>query len=124
LYYSFRELPVWKKPHELSIEIFHLTKTLPRAEDYALCSQIRRSAVSISANIAEGFGRKQKKDKSMFYTIARGSAFETESHLLYGNSVSYFPDENINKLISMSGEIIKDFNFIMKSLEDTPKSNS
>ncbi len=59
----------------------------------------------------------------MFYTIARGSAFETESHLLYGNSVGYFSDESIEQLNLKIGEIIKDLNFIMKSLENSPKSN-
>jgi four helix bundle protein len=121
MYYSFRELPVWQNSHELSVEIFHLTKTLPRSEDYATSSQIRRSANSISANIAEGFGRKQKKEKSMFYTIARGSAFETENHLLYGHSVGYFSEKDIELMYKKLWDIIKELNYIMKSLDDSPQ---
>ncbi len=54
---SFRDMDVWRKANELSYQVFALTKTLPRSEDYGLTSQIRRSANSISANTAEAFGR-------------------------------------------------------------------
>jgi four helix bundle protein len=80
-------MPVWQKAHKLSNEVFNLSNNLPRSEDYGLTSQIRKSSNSVSACIAEGFGRSTKKDKSNFYVIARGSSFETQSHLLYGNSV-------------------------------------
>ena len=85
MYKSFREMPVWLKALKLSIEIFDLTIKLPKSEDYGLISQIRRSSNSISANIAEGFGRNSNKDKSHFYTYARGSVFETQSHIIYGS---------------------------------------
>src|SRR5690625_1145353 len=90
---NFRDMEAWQKAHELSLNVFDITKNLPKSEDYALTSQIRRSANSVSANIAEGFGRKTKKDKSYFYTVSRGSAFETQNHLLYGNKAKYFDDE-------------------------------
>ena len=66
LFKSFTEMPVWQKAHELSAEIFKLTSILPRSEDYGLTSQLRRAANSISANIAEGFGRNINKDKRQF----------------------------------------------------------
>jgi len=87
---SFRDMKVWRMANELSYQVFELTKDLPRSEDYGLTSQIRRSANSISANISEAFGRKTKKDKQNFYIVARGSTFETQSHLLYGKKVKYF----------------------------------
>ncbi len=65
-YTSFSEMPVWKKALELSIKVFQLTIDLPKEEAYGLTSQIRRSANSVSANIAEGFGRKNTKDKIHF----------------------------------------------------------
>jgi four helix bundle protein len=110
-------MPVWQKAHELSAEIFKLTQILPRSEDYGLTSQIRRSSNGISACISEGFGRSTKKDKSNFYIIARGSAFETQNHLLYGNKVGYFKHEITKKLFDEYNELIHELNKIIKSLD-------
>lgn len=77
-------MSVWKKAMEISLAIFTLTESLPRKEDYGLTSQVRRSSNSVAANIAEGFGRSTNKEKAHFYSNARGSAYETISHLLYG----------------------------------------
>ncbi|WP_416338477.1 four helix bundle protein [Lentimicrobium sp.] len=87
-------MPVWQKAHQLSIEIFKISSTLPRSEDYGLTSQIKRSSNSVSGNITEGFGRSTKKDKANFYIIARGSSYETQNHLLYGRKVGYFDELN------------------------------
>lgn len=116
MYKNFSEMPVWQKAQEVSCKVFQLTKALPRAEDYGLTSQIRKSANSVTANIAEAFGRKSKKDKSLFYVFARGSAFETQSHLLYGQKVKYFESNNVNDLIQSYNQLIFDLNKIMKSL--------
>ena len=113
---SFKDMDVWKLAHSLSIDSFHLTTPLPRSEDYALTSQIRRSSNSVSANIAEAFGRRTKKDKTYFYGISRGSAFETQNHLLYGNGVGYFSDEQVNRLVEEYDNLIHQLNKIMKSL--------
>ncbi len=115
-YRSFEEMPVWQKANKVAIEIFNLTTALPRSEDYGLTSQIRRSSNGISACLAEGFGRNTKKDKSNFYIIARGSAYETESHLLYGKGVGYFSTQSVEDLISDVNEIIHDLNKLIKSL--------
>jgi len=89
-YKSFEEMPVWQKSMTLATKIFELTENLPKKEDYGLTSQVRRSALSVAGNIAEGFGRKHTKDKLNFYYDARGSLCETKNHLIYGNSVGYF----------------------------------
>jgi len=115
MYTSFTELPVWQKAIELATEVFKITIHLPRSEDYGLTSQIRRSSNSIAANIAEGYGRNTKKDKSNFYIIARGSAFETQSHLLYGLKIGYFETETINKIHQDYNELIHELNKIIKS---------
>jgi four helix bundle protein len=114
---SFIEMPVWQKALELSGEVFTDSNSLPKSEDYGLTSQIRRAANSVCANIAEAFGRRTNKDKSQFYIIARGSAFETQSHLLYGEKVGYFKIEKVNLLVSEYNELIHDLNKIIKSLE-------
>ena len=108
-------MPVWIKAHNLAVDVYNITIELPRSEDYGLTSQIRRSANSTPANIAEGFGRKTLKDKSHFYTIARGSAYETQNHLLYGNKVQYFSDDNAKRLFNEYSNLIFELNKIMKS---------
>lgn len=70
MFNSFEEMPVWKISMEMATEVFYLTVNLPRNEDYGLTSQIRRSALSVSANIAEGFGRSSSMDKKRFYIMA------------------------------------------------------
>ena len=116
MYKSFTEMPVWQKAHKLSVEVFKLTTNLPRSEDYGLTSQIRRSSNSAPGNIAEGFGRKTKKDKAHFYIIARGSSFETQNHLLYGNTVSYFTNENTTMLFNQYSNLIYELNKLINSL--------
>ena len=91
-------MPVWQKAHKLAIEVFNLTINLPRSEDYGLTSQIRKSSNGAPACISEGFGRKTKRDKSNFYIIARGSSYETQNHLLYGNKVGYFETQSTQRL--------------------------
>lgn len=109
-------MPVWQKANKLATEIFQLTVHLPRSEDYGLTSQIRRSSNSVSGNIAEGFGRHTSKDKSFFYTIARGSAFETQSHLLYGQQVEYFKPEQTEAIYQRYNSLILELNRLMKAL--------
>ena len=117
MFTSFTQMPVWKKAHELAVNIFNLTIGLPRSEDYGLTSQIRRSSNSVPGNIAEGYGRRTKKDKAYFYTIARGSAFETQNHLLYGNKVGYFDNEKTNQFFNEYTDLIFELNKLIKSLE-------
>ena len=109
-------MPVWQKAHKFAIEVFNLTIDLPRSEDYGLTSQIRKSSNGAAACIAEGFGRSTKKDKSNFYVIARGSSYETQNHLLYGNKVRYFESEITQKLFKEYDDLIFELNKLIKSL--------
>ncbi len=102
---------------KLSKAVFKLSLKLPRSEDYGLTSQIRRSSNSVSSNIAEGFGRNRQKDKCYFYIISRGSAFETQHHLLYGQHIGYFSEESVKVLIKYYNNLIYDLNKIIKSLK-------
>lgn len=116
MFKSFREMPVWQKAMKLSIEVFNISSSLPRSEDYGLTSQLRRAANSVSANIAERFGRNTNKNKSNFYIISRGSAFETQSHLIYGKEVGYFKEFIVEKVVSSYDELIHDLNKLLKSI--------
>ena len=116
MYKSFTEMPVWQRAHKLAFEVFNLTVNLPRSEDYGLTSQIRKSSNGAAACIAEGFGRVTKKDKSNFYVIARGSSYETQNHLLYGNKVRYFESDITQKLFKEYDDLIFELNKLIKSL--------
>lgn len=116
MFTDFTEMPVWQKAMNIAVECFFLSERLPRKEDYGLTSQLRRSAESISANIAEAFGRRSNKDKSRVYDISRSEAFETKSHLLYGNKVQYFTDEECEKLIKELDVVIHELNKIISYL--------
>lgn len=109
---DFTEMPVWQKAMDVAEKCFIISENLPRKEDYALTSQLRRSAESVSANIAEGFGRRTSKDKSRFYDISRGSAFETKSHLIYGVRVKYFEETEYLEIKNIIDEVIHELNKI------------
>ena len=102
-YRSFQDMPVWKDAMDLAEKVFEWSETLPKKEDYGLTSQVRRSALSVSANIAEGFGRHHFADKLNFYYNARGSLYETQSHLMYAQKVKYLneiPSRELGQLIA------------------------
>jgi len=115
-YNSFEEMPVWQKAMDMAVEIFHLTERLPRKEDYGLTSQIRRSALSVPGNIAEGFGRRHIKEKMNFYYDARGSLAETKSHLIYGYRVGYFEKTEFDKQSDNVDDVWKQLNTLINSL--------
>lgn len=122
MYQSFTDMSVWKESFDLSVEVFNLTIDMPRSEDYGLTSQIRRAASSISANISEGFGRQTDADKAHFYIMARGSAYETQNHLLYGNKVGYFDREKMEVLFNQYNNLIYSLNRLIKAISPQPKA--
>lgn len=90
---DFQDLLIWQKSHELSILIYGFTKHLPREELFGITSQIRRSAISVENNIAEGFGRRTKKDFANFLYMALGSLYETRSMLRVCHELEYISKE-------------------------------
>jgi four helix bundle protein len=113
---SFRDMQVWKNAMDIAVTIHAQTETLPRKEDYGFVSQIRRSALSISANCAEAFGRYHTLDKINMYYYARSSACETQSHLEYGKRVGYISEEISKKLILQLDDIILALNRVILKL--------
>ncbi|NEO42457.1 MAG: four helix bundle protein [Moorea sp. SIOASIH] len=85
---DFKKLKVWEKAHELTLSVYKATQVFPKEELYGLTSQIRRSSVSIPANIAEGCGRNGKAELARFLHIAMGSASELEYHLLLAHNLN------------------------------------
>jgi len=86
---DFKDLKVWQKAHALTVEVYERTRAFPRDEIYGLTSQLRRSAASIGANIAEGCGRRSDAEMKRFLQIARGSANELEYHLLLAKDLRF-----------------------------------
>jgi four helix bundle protein len=86
---SFTDLNVWRKGHELVLDIYKITKSFPKSEMFSLTNQIQRCAVSITSNIAEGFSRQSYKDKIQFYAISQGSVAELQNQLLIVRDIGY-----------------------------------
>ena len=107
---SFKELIVWQRAMELALSAYALVKFLPKEETYALSDQIRRAAVSIPSNIAEGHARQTPKEFQQFLCIARGSRAELETQLLIAKSLGYFesvPPQQLERTFQLSDEVSK-----------------
>ncbi|MCK5416572.1 four helix bundle protein [Candidatus Parcubacteria bacterium] len=99
---TFTDLLVWKEGHKLVLEIYKVTKDFPRDEIFGLVSQMRRCSISITSNVAEGFGRKGYKEKIQFYYLAQGSMTELKNQLLIARDVGYLNENIFNKIAEIS----------------------
>jgi four helix bundle protein len=102
---TYRDLLVWQKGMDLCTLVYRVTKRLPKEETYGLTSQIRRSAVSVPSNIAEGFGRDQTGSFVQYLRIAQGSLKELETQLLVCQRVEMLMNDEIKPLLSIADEI-------------------
>ena len=101
----YRELKVWQKAMEAAKEVYRLAPLLPREETYGMRSQITRAAVSIPANIAEGWTRESGKEKAQFLAVAQGSLAETETFLTLCEEIGWFPAVETERLRSLLNEV-------------------
>ena len=97
---NFRDLRVWQEAHQLTLGVYQVTHAFPREELFGLSSQLRRAAVSIASNIAEGCGRSGSRDLRRFLDIAMGSACETEYQLLLSFDLNYLDQAGYQRLDS------------------------
>lgn len=111
---DFRDLKVWQKAHQSVLEVYKMTQDFPTEERFGLVSQMRRSAISIPANIAEGFKKRSQKDKANFYNIAQGSLEELRYYLILAKDLDYC--ENTVPLWDLCDEVGKMLNSLIKSL--------
>ena len=93
----FTDLNAWKEAHKLVLEVYKITKKFPQEELFALTSQMRRAAVSITSNIAEGFSRRSYKEKSNFYAMAQGSLTELKNQFFIARDISYISGSEFQK---------------------------
>jgi four helix bundle protein len=115
---NYTELKVWQKAYQLCLEIYKITKDFPREERYGLTAQIRRAAVSIPSNIAEGYGRRTLGEYIRSLTIAYGSICELETQVLLSNDLTYIKEENFDKLQRNIKEIERMLKALIRSLEN------
>ncbi len=113
---DFRDLKVWHKAHELTLQIYKSTEGFPQNEIYGLTSQLRRAAVSIPANIAEGCGRSGETELGRFLKIAMGSASEVEYHLLLGRDLGYLSAEDYGQITGGVTEVKKMLATLIKKI--------
>ena len=113
---AFTDLEVWKMAHKFVVDIYKLTKKFPREEMYGLVSQLRRAAISVTSNIAEGFCRFHYKDKMRFYYYARGSMSECENEVIVSRDIGYLDNRTASLMLAKASEIGKMLNGLIHSI--------
>jgi len=113
----FYNLEVWKDAHALSIKIYKITEAFPGKEVYGITDQIRRAATSVSANIAEGFGRFHFKEKIKFYYNARGSLSEVQNFIFFAQDLGYMNKIIARELFKKYDDLNKKLNCFIKSVQ-------
>ncbi|NIM99339.1 MAG: four helix bundle protein [candidate division Zixibacteria bacterium] len=114
---NYRELIVWQKSYRLCIEIYRITKDFPKEEKFGLTSQIRRAAVSVPSNIAEGYGRKTSREYIHALYVAYGSNCELKTQVLLSRDLGYITAEDMKRLQEGIGEVERMLKALIKSLE-------
>jgi four helix bundle protein len=114
---NYQELVAWQKAMDLVEDVYKLSKHFPREELYALTSQIRRAAVSVPSNIAEGQGRRTTADFLRHLSIAYGSLREVETQAMIARRLKYIPSANVELVMDRAGEVGRLLNGLMSALE-------
>lgn len=113
---SFRDLTVWQKGYKLSILVYSLSKKFPKEEIFSLTSQMRRCAISIPSNIAEGHARKSKKEFVQFLYISYGSGAELETQLQMSYDLNYIKENEYTETLSLLSEVMKMLNALIAKI--------
>ena len=115
---SFKDLIVWQQAHQLALEIYKATRSFPQEELYGLTSQIRRSAVSVTSNLAEGFSRKSPKEKIQFYHLSLGSLTELDNQITLAKDLNYLTPTKFTNLLSLLISVQKLLNRLISSTKE------
>jgi four helix bundle protein len=114
---NFKELIVWQKAHQIVLEVYVVTRSFPSDERFGLISQLRRSAASVPANIAEGCGKESDRDFARFLSIAAGSASETEYHFFLAHELGFIEEKSYIELDKNVNEVKRMLNSFIKKLK-------
>ena len=115
---NYKDLVSWQKSMQLAVEVYKLTRLLPKEETYGLISQLRRAAVSVSSNIAEGYGRESTMEYVRFLKVARGSLYETETQLSLCEMLGLLTQADIVPALSLCSEIGRMLNTMIRRLQN------
>jgi four helix bundle protein len=115
---NYKDLKVWQRAYQLCLEIYKITKGFPDEEKYGLTSQLRRAAVSVPSNIAEGYGRKTTPEYIQFLYIAYGSICEIGTQILLAGDLGYIESVKLEMLHEGVGEVERMLKALIKSLEN------
>ena len=118
---SYKDLVAWQKSMELVTAVYRASQGFPKEEIFGLVSQIRRSAVSVPSNIAEGHARTSKKEFQYFLSNARGSLAELETQLTIAHQLAYIDETEINQLLDRLGEVGRILNGLLTALKRSSK---
>lgn len=113
---SFVDLVAWQEAHRLVILVYKITKDFPKEEIFILVNQMRRAAISVVSNVAEGFSRKNKKDKVRFYNMARGSLVELQSQLIIARDLEYLNKDDFKAASQQSIQSHKVLNGLISKI--------
>jgi four helix bundle protein len=111
----FTDLITWQKAHKFVLKTYEVTANFPKTETYALTDQMRRCIISVSSNIAEGFSRRSKKEKTQFYYMALGSTTELQNQLIIAKDLNYLNEEKFKIIMDQTIEVHKLINSLIKS---------
>ena len=114
---GFKKLTTWQKAYAFGLEIYKATKGFPKEEQYGLTSQLRRAALSVAANIAEGYDRQHRKEYIQFLMIAKGSLSEVETFLLFSLDLNYLNQNDYKKIDVQRVEVAKLLRGLINSLK-------
>lgn len=112
---SFTDINAWKLAKQLAVSIYTETENFPKSEIFGLTSQMRRSAISVSSNIAEGFGRFSDKDQEHFYIMASGSLYEIKSQIIIAGELHMIKNEEFLKIIEQIDETHRTLNGLIRA---------
>jgi four helix bundle protein len=115
---NYKDLRVWQKGYQLCLQIYKATKEFPKSEQYGITAQIRKAAVSIPSNIAEGYGRKTTKEYIQSLYITYGSLCELETQILLSGDPEYIVKEKYEILLGEIGSVERMLKALIKSLEN------
>jgi len=118
---NYRDLQVWTKAHHLTLELYRVSRSFTREELYGVTSQLRRAAVSIGANLAEGCGRRSSAELARFVRIAMGSASELDYHLLLSRDLGLMNVDDFTRAANELTEVRKMLTSFLSSVEETDR---
>jgi four helix bundle protein len=114
---NFYDLDAWKQGHKLVLGVYEVTRTFPISEQFSITSQLRRAASSVTANIAEGFGRYHYKDKVRFFHQARGSLAEVQNFLILAKDLDYLTSDQCQELGQEANDVRRLINGLVRCNE-------